>query len=116
LIFILIVIGFGESVFERNLNFLLIYYSLKRPRDSTWYFISFIINIIRTLNAFAGVSHGVAGESKLAEPSHRTSHEGVTFSNVNFILVVDIELNQGSWEELGHVGFHFGFNDLFGNE
>ena len=66
--------------------------------------------------SYLDVGEGSWGEDELVESTEEGSHEGVGLSDVDFAGVVKIELSQGSWEELGHVGLHLSLGDLLGDE
>ena len=66
--------------------------------------------------SYADVSEGAWSKDELVESSHKRSHEGVWFSDINFAWVVNIEFSPGSWEEFSHVCFHLSFWYLFSDE
>ena len=66
--------------------------------------------------SYLDVGEGSWGEDELVESTEEGSHESVGLSDVDFARVVKVELSPGSWEELGHVGFHLSLRDLLGDE
>ena len=75
-----------------------------------------IVVIVERPTSHLDVGEGSWGEDELVESTEEGSHESVGLSDVDFARVVKVEFSPGSWEELGHVGFHLSLRDLLGDE
>ena len=52
----------------------------------------------------------------MVKSTEKRSEESVGFGDVDFSGIIQIEFSPGSWEEFGHVGFHFSFRNLLGDK
>ncbi len=55
-------------------------------------------------------------KDELVKSAKKGSDEINAFGYINFTLILNIELSQGSWEDLDYVRLHFNFIHLFGYE